>query len=160
MLFGGASGPRILLVSNCCGCKGYATRGEVHKAKGGEVGGQSSVLFLSPPRPPSSTTTTNPPADYQPSCRLPTSPPPTYLLVYFVVAVCYQVSTFATVPSLFSPTHSFRFSDPSKSSLLAVLSTITDPAFQCSLCSLYISLLRFVLVPLRLVSTARSPSIL
>ena len=68
------------------------------------------MLFLSPPRPPSSTTTTNPAADYQPSCRLPTSPPPTYLLVYFVVAVCYQVSTFATVLSSFSLTRSLRFS--------------------------------------------------
>ena len=28
--------------------EGYPTRGEVHKAGGGEVGGQSSVLFLSP----------------------------------------------------------------------------------------------------------------
>ena len=32
--------------------EGYPTRGEVHKAGGGEVGGQSSVLFLSLPRPP------------------------------------------------------------------------------------------------------------
>ena len=53
--------------------------------------------------------------DYQPSrdCRprrrLPTSQPPTYLLVYFVVAVCYQVSTFATVPSSFSLTRPLRF---------------------------------------------------
>ena len=48
--------------------------------------------------------------DYQPSRRLPTSPPPTYVLVYSVVAVCYQVGTFANVPSSFSLMRSFRFS--------------------------------------------------
>ncbi|KAI5822137.1 hypothetical protein K523DRAFT_4747 [Schizophyllum commune Tattone D] len=55
--------------------EGYRTRGEVHKAGGGKVGGQSSMLFLSP-------------LDRPPLLRLPTSPPPTYLLDYFVVAVC------------------------------------------------------------------------
>ena len=50
--------------------------------------------------------------DYQPGRQLPTSPPSTYLLVYFVVAVCYQVSTFATVPSSLSLTRSFRFTYP------------------------------------------------
>lgn len=74
------------------------------------------MLFLSlhrpsrsSPRPPASTKTTKPAADCRPRRRLPTSPPPTYLLVYFVDAVCYQVSTFATVLSSFSLTRSFRF---------------------------------------------------
>ena len=115
------------------------------------------------PQPPSSTTTTFLYYDYQTRRRLPTSPPSTYLLVYFVVAVCYQVSTFATAPSSFSLIRSFRFTHPfvyrpSKSSLLAVLCTLTDSSFQCSLRSLYMLLPRFV--PPRLSSTARSPSIL
>ena len=82
--------------------EGYPTRGEVHKAGGGEVGGQSSALFLSLPRPsrsfprpPSSTATADLAADCRPRRRPPTSPPPTYLLVDFVVVVCYRVSTFA-----------------------------------------------------------------
>ena len=60
--------------------EGYPTRGEVHKAGGGEFGGQSSVLFLSlprpsrsSPRPPSSTTTTNPAGVHQPRRRRPMS---------------------------------------------------------------------------------------
>ena len=50
--------------------------------------------------------------DYQPGRQLPTSPPSTYLLVYFVVAVCYQVSTFVTVSSSLSLIRSFRFTYP------------------------------------------------
>ena len=66
--------------------EGYPTRGEVHKPEGGEVGRQSSMLFLSLPRPPplmldrppllrppSSTTTTNSAADCRPRRRRPIS---------------------------------------------------------------------------------------